>query len=237
MRDTIRTTAGTQTELLSHMLPHVRLWRAGGQGAALYKCLLAACRSAGTPHMFVLWSSHTDTDRFAGPRRPSWSRWSLFVVSAWLLSTLPVVNLPSFLGCYMAALLPAWGGGGGSGREEAGELITGADPASLTGTNTMTGDTTDAQKCIEKKERKKTSSAHTLNNIYPAQLHTNATHPSAAVSRDSWYFYKRDKYATGALKPRYLAAALCTQIKGKKEKKRRSVGCPGSASVQLPGCL
>lgn len=49
---------GSNTERLSHMLPHVRVRRAG-TGAALCKCLLAACGTAGEPHMFVLWSSHT----------------------------------------------------------------------------------------------------------------------------------------------------------------------------------
>lgn len=40
------------------MLPHVRVNQVR-TGAALCKCLPAACGTAGAPHMFVLWSSHT----------------------------------------------------------------------------------------------------------------------------------------------------------------------------------
>lgn len=75
-----------------------------GQGAALYKCLPAARGPAGAPHMFVLWSSHTDADGFAGPRRPSWSRSCPFVASVWLLSTPPIISLSSFFRCSVAAL-------------------------------------------------------------------------------------------------------------------------------------
>lgn len=96
--------AATQTELLSHMLPPCETVTSRGQGAALYKCLLVACGPAGAHHMFLLWPSHTDTDGFAGPRRPSWSRSCLFVVSVWLLSTPPIINLSSFFCCSMAAL-------------------------------------------------------------------------------------------------------------------------------------
>lgn len=39
------------------MLPHVRVSQAR-TGAALCKCLPAACGTAGELHMFVLWSSH-----------------------------------------------------------------------------------------------------------------------------------------------------------------------------------
>lgn len=71
-----------------------------GQGAALYKRLPAACGPAGAPHMFVLWSSHTDADGFAGPRCPSWSRPCPFVASAWLPSTTSDSSNSSFLLLY-----------------------------------------------------------------------------------------------------------------------------------------
>lgn len=54
----------SSTERLSHMLPHVRVRRAG-TGAALCKSLPAACGTAREPHMFVLWSSNTGGLRMA----------------------------------------------------------------------------------------------------------------------------------------------------------------------------
>lgn len=65
------------------MLPHVRVRRAG-DGELLYalcKCLLAACGTAGEPHMFVLWSSHTQAaDGYTRPNRPLWSHLSCLCV-------------------------------------------------------------------------------------------------------------------------------------------------------------
>lgn len=59
-----KATAAGSTERLSHMLPHVRVRRAG-TGAALCKSLPAACGTAREPHMFVLWSSNTGGLRMA----------------------------------------------------------------------------------------------------------------------------------------------------------------------------
>lgn len=47
----------SNTESLSHMLPHVRVSQAR-TGAALCKCLPESCGTAGDTHMFVLWSSY-----------------------------------------------------------------------------------------------------------------------------------------------------------------------------------
>lgn len=59
-----KATAAGSTKRLSHMLPHVRVRRAG-TGAALCKSLPAACGTAREPHMFVLWSSNTGGLRMA----------------------------------------------------------------------------------------------------------------------------------------------------------------------------
>lgn len=101
-QDRLKTMAVTDSAPVSHA-PPCETVASRGQGAALYKCLLAACGPAGAPHMFVLWSSHTDTGAFAGPRRPSWSRSCLFVLSVCLLSAPPITTLSSLFCCSMAA--------------------------------------------------------------------------------------------------------------------------------------
>lgn len=105
--------SGTDRAPVSHA-PPCETVASRGQGAALYKCLLAACGPAGAPHMFVLWSSHTDADGFAGPRRPSWSRSCLFVASAWLPSTSPIIKPPRLF--FPAAL---WSSCRQSGEDQA----------------------------------------------------------------------------------------------------------------------
>lgn len=110
--------SGTDRATVSHA-PPCETVASRGQGAALYKCLLAACGPAGAPHMFVLWSSHTDADGFAGPRRPSWSRSCLLVASAWLPSTSRIINPPPPR-CSMAILSPQWGGSGRGGERRRG---------------------------------------------------------------------------------------------------------------------
>lgn len=120
---------GSNTERLSHMLPHVRVRRAG-TGAALCKCLLAACGTAGEPHMFVLWSSHTGGLGMARLHRTgafcleplvmsvSLSVYFLIclrvhVVSVCLSSTPPIIvfpSLPLLSGSPLAARACSWEG-------------------------------------------------------------------------------------------------------------------------------
>lgn len=130
---------GSNTERLSHMLPHVRVRRAG-TGAALCKCLLAACGTAGEPHMFVLWSSHTGGLGMARLHRTgafcleplimsvSLSVYFLICLRVHVVSvclTPPIIVLPSLSaalwftpGC--EGLQLGWGGSGG-GKEREGK--------------------------------------------------------------------------------------------------------------------
>lgn len=84
---------GSNTERLSHMLPHVRVRRAG-TGAALCKCLLAACGTVGEPHMFVLWSSHTGRPGTARLHRTGSFCLEPLITSAYFLIYLCVRVMP-----------------------------------------------------------------------------------------------------------------------------------------------
>lgn len=78
-----KATAAGSIERLSHMLPHVRVRRAG-TGAALCKSLPAACGTAREPHMFVLWSSNT-----GGLRMARLHRTRAFCLEPLVMSLLP----------------------------------------------------------------------------------------------------------------------------------------------------
>lgn len=143
---------GSSTERLSHMPPHVRVRRAG-TGAALCKCLLAACGTAGEPHMSVLWSSHTGRPGTARLRRTGSFCLEPLITSACFLIYLCIRVMPVCLLCTPPdAVLPSpsvalwftpaagacsWDGedqaeakGGRERREEA-EDFRDADAASL----------------------------------------------------------------------------------------------------------
>lgn len=87
-----KATAAGSTERLSHMLPHVRVRRAG-TGAALCKSLPAACGTAREPHMFVLWSSNT-----GGLRMARLHRTGAFCLEP-LVMSLPPAPLPCLCMC------------------------------------------------------------------------------------------------------------------------------------------
>lgn len=100
---------GSNTERLSHMLPHVRVRRAG-TGAALCKCLLAACGTVGEPHMFVLWSSHTGRPGTARLHRTGSFCLEPLITSAYFLiylcvRVMPVCCAPLPTSCFHPLLL------------------------------------------------------------------------------------------------------------------------------------